>query len=358
MAGSSERANLVLMAATPRQKRHGGLRVLVAGGGVAGLETLLALRALAGDLVDLELLAPESQFWYRPLAVAEPFGLARAEHFDLGGIADSVGATFTLDRLASVDSAEHIARTAHGAEIVYDVLVIACGALPRPALPGALSFRGPADKDAFGSLLAEAESGSVSSIAFAVPAAGVWPLPLYELALMTAAHVAQRGKEVRLELVTPEPSPLALFGVAASNAVEALLAAHAIKLHAAAYPVRYERGRLELVPAATIRADRAVALPRLEGLRILGLPQDDQAGRTRRSAGRCRRRVDRPPSRSRDHTAPVPSRPPRAPPNRLCTPLPPKRTVRRPRRDEHDHERDTLVATRKDRRPLPRALPR
>jgi len=55
------------MAKTERPKSYGGLRVLIAGGGVAGLETLLALRALAGDLVDLELLAPEPALWYRPL---------------------------------------------------------------------------------------------------------------------------------------------------------------------------------------------------------------------------------------------------------------------------------------------------
>jgi sulfide:quinone oxidoreductase len=249
--------------------------VLIAGGGVAGLETLLGLRALAGELVELELIAPEPEFWYRPLAVAEPFGLARAEHFDLGTIADSVGAAFTLDRLASVESAAHLARTAHGAAIGYDALVIACGALPRPALPGALSFRGPADSNAFKELLAEAKRGTVSSIAFAAPSAGIWPLPLYELALLTAAYLAERDSQVRLALVTPEPSPLALFGAAASDAVQALLAAHAIKLYGGFYPARYEGGRLELVPAATLQADRVVALPRLEGPRILGLPQDD-----------------------------------------------------------------------------------
>jgi hypothetical protein len=33
--------------------------VLIAGGGVAGLETLLALRALAPDLLDITILTPE-----------------------------------------------------------------------------------------------------------------------------------------------------------------------------------------------------------------------------------------------------------------------------------------------------------
>jgi sulfide:quinone oxidoreductase len=260
--------------ASSRAKRN-GLRVLIAGGGVAGLETLLALRSLAGDRVDLELLAPEPQFWYRPLAVTEPFG-GTGHHFDLARMAAGVGAVFTLDRLASVDSESRIARTARGAEIAYEALVIACGAIPRPALAGALTFRGPADTDAFRELIDEAAAGKVRSIAFVAPTAGVWPLPLYELALQTAAYLERRERRVELALVTHEPAPLSLFGEAASEAVRKLLADHAIRLHVAAYARRYEAGRLELVPAATVRANRVVALPRLEGVRVLGLPQDDE----------------------------------------------------------------------------------
>jgi hypothetical protein len=178
---------------TEHPKSYGGLRVLVAGGGVAGLEALLALRALAGDLVDLELLAPEPAFWYRPLAVAEPFDVGRVHHFELAGIAESAAASFTLDRLATVDADARIVRTGQGAEIGYDLLVITCGAVPRPWLADALTFRGPADSDAFRRLLAEADSGSVRSIAFTLPAGGIWPLPLYELALLTATYLAGRG---------------------------------------------------------------------------------------------------------------------------------------------------------------------
>ena len=45
-----------------RRRDRAAPRVLVAGGGVAGLETLLALRALAGDRVDITLVAPELRF--------------------------------------------------------------------------------------------------------------------------------------------------------------------------------------------------------------------------------------------------------------------------------------------------------
>ena len=69
-------------------------RVLIAGGGVAALEAALALRELGEDRISVEMLAPEPQFWYRPLAVAEPFDLGEVRHFDLAELAAAAGATF------------------------------------------------------------------------------------------------------------------------------------------------------------------------------------------------------------------------------------------------------------------------
>ena len=263
------------MAETRYPKSFGGLRVLVAGGGVAGLETLLALRALAGDLVDLELLSHEPRFWYRPLAVAELFEPAGAHSVELAAVAEAVAARFTLDRLASVDAGRKIVRTGLGATIHYDELVIACGSLPRRALDGAITFRGPADRETFQDLLSEVEGGRVHSIAFAVPGGVTWPLPLYELALLTAARLEGTCR-VELTFITPEAAPLALFGATASDAVRAVLAERGIGLRTCCFARRYDDGQLELVPEATLRADRVVSLPRLVGSRILGIPQDDE----------------------------------------------------------------------------------
>lgn len=46
------------MSIPPSRPDTGRPRVLIAGGGVAGLETLLALHALAADLLDITILAP------------------------------------------------------------------------------------------------------------------------------------------------------------------------------------------------------------------------------------------------------------------------------------------------------------
>ena len=57
--------------------------VLIAGGGVAALEAVLALRDLAGDRARLTLLAPNSEFVYRPMTVREPFSYGVAQRFPL-----------------------------------------------------------------------------------------------------------------------------------------------------------------------------------------------------------------------------------------------------------------------------------
>ena len=188
------------------------LRVLVAGGGVAALEAALALRHLAEERVEVELLSPEPHFWYRPLSVLEPFGAGNVHGLELVSLARDCRAHVTLGALAAVDADARVARTVAGAELDYDALLVAVGARPVAAVEGALTFRGLAETTAFSALLGELERGSAQRLAFAVPGGVTWPLPLYELALETAAFLAKRKVSgVQLSLVTPERAPLALF---------------------------------------------------------------------------------------------------------------------------------------------------
>src|SRR6266545_636022 len=248
-------------------------RVLIAGGGVAALEAALALRELGEGRVSVEMLAPEPEFWYRPLAVAEPFDLGEMRHFDLAALAVAAGATFSPGALSAVDAGSRLAHTSVGGSVPYDVLLVACGAGPIPAVSGALTFRGPADTERIRMLLEEIVAGQVGRVAFVVPWGAVWSLPIYELALMTAAYLAERDVHVELALVTPEEAPLQLFGRAGSEAVRQLLEERGIALQTGSCPVELVDGELRLVPEGTIAADRVVALPRLRGPRIDGLPQ-------------------------------------------------------------------------------------
>jgi sulfide:quinone oxidoreductase len=248
--------------------------VLIAGGGVAALEAALALRELAHDRVTVELLAPEPHFWYRPVAVAEPFGLGNVRRFELSGLAARAGATFTPGELLSVDTARRLAYTSSGAAVSYSKLLIACGAAPREAIEGAITFRGPADTAKIEQLLADIDAGEVRRVAFVVPAGAVWALPAYELALMTAAWLESREIEgVAVSLVTPEDEPLEFFGPEASDAVRRLIEERGIALLTRAHPAEARPGELLLVWDRIVAADRVVALPRLRGPRIGGIPQ-------------------------------------------------------------------------------------
>ncbi len=269
-----------------------GTRVLIVGGGVAGLEATLALRTLAADFVETEVLAPERHFFYRALAVAEPFGVGRVHRWELADLARAAGAAFTPGELHALEPDRHVAHLKQGPDIDYDSVVLACGAGPRVAVPGALTFRGPADTERFSGLLDEARRGELEGIAFAVPSGIVWPLPLYELALLTAKKLEQEGVDVELTLVTSEPAPLALFGARASEAVGNLLAEAGIVVRTSTYAVEATESGLSCTPGTIIPADRVVALPRLAGPPIDGVPRDRDGFVSTDAHGRVRGTAD------------------------------------------------------------------
>jgi sulfide:quinone oxidoreductase len=250
--------------------------VLVAGGGVAALEAMIALRKLAGELVDVELVSPDTDFFYRPLSVAEPFGLGDVLRFDITSLARGCGARHSLGSLVAVRADEKRIWTSRNASFAYDFLLIAIGARQRKAVPGALTFRGEPDVRLVTGLLDDLDRGLVRRVAFALPGGVTWPLPLYELALLTADHLArQENADAKLTFVTPESAPLALLGAEASQAVAGLLDERGIDLVTDTYPGAFADNELQAVPAPSIPADAVVSLPRLRGVPLAGVPQDE-----------------------------------------------------------------------------------
>jgi sulfide:quinone oxidoreductase len=248
--------------------------VVIAGGGVAAVEALLALRELAPRRVDVTMLSPEPEFLYKPVTVAEAFGRGEARAYDLEEI---VGIDrLVRDGLVRVEPAEHVAVTADGDRIPYDMLIVAAGAIPREALPGALTFRGRRDVEMLRGVLDDLVSGAAKSLALTVPAERMWPLPIYELALMTAGHLHERGASAaRVWIVTPEEEPLQLFGPAGADAIEPLLKARGILLRTSSRPALVRGHTLVLAGGGEVYAERVITLPVLEGPRLRGLPHDE-----------------------------------------------------------------------------------
>src|SRR5215212_1010558 len=250
-------------------------KVAIVGGGVAALEALIALRGIAEERVQLELISPRPTWVYRPLAVAEPFGLSEVKAYDLVKVARDHGAALHLAGIQLVDTDAHTISTWDGRVLPYDILLVAVGAHPTGAIPGRVSVRGPGYTGRFRTVLRDLDEHRIRRVAFAVPAGTSWPLPLYELALMTAAHVAERGlRKVELTIVTPEQEPLELFGAPASESLRALLAERGIEFRGCRYPSELRDGELSVVPEAGLPVDRVISLPRLRGPFFPGLPHD------------------------------------------------------------------------------------
>jgi len=249
------------------------LRVLVAGGGVAAAELMLALRSMAEDRVDIEVVAPSAELPFRPAATATPFGTGAVQVFDLETIAADAGATLRRDSVEAVAPSAHRVRLASGGSTTYDALVLAVGARARAGVPGASTFRDQRDAHLVTALLDELELTSAMRVVFAAPSGVSWTLPLYELALLTSTELDRRGLTTEVVILTPEASPLEVFGPPVSSFVASMLSERGIrKLHGSAQSV--ERGRVTLSDGESLRADGVVAVPRLVGRRLSGVPAD------------------------------------------------------------------------------------
>jgi len=247
-------------------------RVIVAGGGVAAVETLLALRNLAGERVATTVVAPHLTFTSNDMAVARVFSRGHPRHVELADVADEV----VQDSVAEIDSDAGRILCASGDELGYDHLVLAVGARARPAWCHGITFGEDPAEEALHGLLEEIERGYVGQVAFVVPSCGaVWPLPLYELAVLAARQAWSMGMDqVRFALVTPEERPLGIFGRAPSQAIGQLLEGCGIEFIGSSYAT-VGRGFVQIDPSGR-RLDRVrvVSSPVLDGPALAGVPAD------------------------------------------------------------------------------------
>lgn len=254
---------------------HERPRVLVVGGGVAGVEALLALGDLAGERIELTLVAPEPAFLYKPLLVEEPFALDPAERHELAPLAEECGGNLVRGSLAAVRTDESLIELEDGTKLPYDRLVVCVGGRMRPAFEDAVTFPSP-DPLNIDDLIERGAASPSRRIAFVVPPGVTWPLPVYELALMTERRARESGRKVEVAVVTPEESPLIVFGTTSSDAVSTLLTARGITIHSASRVRGVDGGGLAISPGE-VRLDvgAVVSLAAMEGPGIRGLPADE-----------------------------------------------------------------------------------
>jgi len=154
--------------------------------------------------------------------------------------------------------------------------VLAVGARPVRPYEHALTFGLEPEGTALAGIVADLEQRFIRSVAFVVPPRVTWALPVYELALMTAADVWSMGiDDARVLLVTPETAPLAMFGPHASDAVDKLLREGRVELRGASYADVHDHGRISVRPGGgELHVDRVVTVPLLVGPGVVGVPAD------------------------------------------------------------------------------------
>lgn len=248
-----------------------GFEVVVCGGGVAAIEGLLRLRRLAGDRLATTLVTPAETLVMRPLAVQDPFARQGSREYAIARIVADTRSTWVKDAVASVDPEAAVVHTRQGRELGYDALLLAIGAREHRPFEHADVFTGRNADRTLRGLVRGIETGRVTSVAFVLPHEWMWPLPLYELALLIAARAHCLKLAPRLVFVTAEGRPLKAFGRAAGDALERLLSEAGIDLRTGVFASVPAAGIVSL-GETRLEAQRIVTLPRITGPALAGLP--------------------------------------------------------------------------------------
>jgi sulfide:quinone oxidoreductase len=252
------------------------LRVVIVGGGVAALETALALADLGSDRTDVTVLAPNTEFVYRPMVVSEPFAQGAARRYPLAQIVRDAGAKLLQGELGWIDPVGQKVHTKADEAIEYDALVLALGASINKRYKHALTIDDSDLDETMHGLIQDVEGDFIHKLAFVAPGRMAWPLPLYELALMTAGRAYDMGIDLETTIVTPEDGPLAIFGASASSSMAELLARASVETITSAYAEVPNAREVVINPEDRhLEVDRVIALPELFGPEVRGIPLGD-----------------------------------------------------------------------------------
>lgn len=246
--------------------------ILIAGGGVAALEALLALHERLGSSRKVTLLAPNGEFRYRPLSAYGGLVPGLRTAIELADVAAEHDAEHLRDYLGAVHPASSEAITRNGTCIRYQALVVAIGAIAINPFPGAVTLGLPRQEAAFETLVERVRAGTVQRVVIVVPPHLSWTLPAYETAL--ALRHASGLATMRITVTTPEPAPMAEFGPEIAAAITERLRDRDVELYPLTVPETIAEDELWVPSLGLTPVDAVVVLARPAGPLVAGLPHD------------------------------------------------------------------------------------
>jgi sulfide:quinone oxidoreductase len=263
-------------------------RVVVIGGGFAGLESAFLIRAKLGKGADITLIADTDRFLFKPNTIYIPFG-AKAESLMIPLAKPTAKRNIRLIQ-ASFESLDPERRTvrAGGWEVPFDFLVLATGAGMRPEeIPGlaehAETIWTPGEMSALGTrlrgLVDRARMGTTQRLLFAVPPNNKCAGPLYEMVMMSETWLRRAGVRDRVEIAwtTFEQTYVQAFGPKLHDVVGAEFTSRGIAAHTGWRISRVEPGCAHYDNGEHRDFDLLVAFPPyVSAVRYDGLPADDR----------------------------------------------------------------------------------
>lgn len=211
---------------------NGKPRVLVLGGGFAGLEAAFYLHWRLDDRADITLVSDQDHFLFKPNTIYIPFGLDPEKlHIDLAKPARRAHIKFVHAKAREIDP-EAKTVGVDGETLPYDFLVVATGAGMRPdevvgLAENALTIWTEEDmlklREAFSELASAAGARERRQVLFLVPPNNKCSGPLYEMVMMLDTWLRRKRvrENVHITWTTFERGYIQVFGPRLHQVVDA-----------------------------------------------------------------------------------------------------------------------------------------
>jgi sulfide:quinone oxidoreductase len=263
-------------------------RIVVVGGGFAGLESAFLLRQKLGTRAEITLVSDRDRFLFKPNTIYIPFGGSEESLLiPLARPAAKRELELVLGAYEGLDREARVVR-AGGRELPYDYLVLATGAAMRPQeVPGldehAETIWNPQEMASLGrrlrELKTEVDEGEKRRVLFLVPPNNKCAGPLYELVFMVDTWLRREGvrEGVEIEWATFEPSYIAAFGPKLHTVVTEEFERRGVTGRTGVHVERVESDEAVFADGSRIPFDLLVSFPPyVAAVRYEGLEQDER----------------------------------------------------------------------------------